>query len=355
MSDPVTLPSPATVASMTRASLSSPAFSDVRSVESRSGSMGKIAAAVYTEVVFARACPSMAEPFLTSASTSATATRMRTAPPGPESETVSWSRSRESSLSIEHQRRWRRSRTAGPSSRAGPVKAPVSALAAGEKSASSPRSSMTRRAIAWRRPRLDRSDIRLLDQAVEIPCVLADDLVGHVRRQMAELLLDVLGGLGPHAVAVWIVGAPHERLHADVVDELGADAVELEGGLALPTPVVAGLHLEPEIVEAVLPLEVHPVESVGQPADAALSEGDADVGIALEHGAADHGGQDVDEVHLEAGHGGEERSALGVADGLVPHAGRHRREGVEVQRQADLVHRLPERLPDRMPHRLHVP
>ena len=31
------------------------------------------------------------------------------------------------------------------------------------------------------------------------------------------------------------------------------------------------------------------------------------------------------------------------------------REGVEVQRQADLVDRLPQRLPDRMPHRLHVP
>jgi hypothetical protein len=32
-----------------------------------------------------------------------------------------------------------------------------------------------------------------------------------------------------------------------------------------------------------------------------------------------------------------------------------RREGVEVQRQLHVVHRLPQRLPHRMPHRLHVP
>ena len=97
--------------------------------------------------------------------------------------------------------------------------------------------------------------------------------------QVAELLGDVLGGVGPHAVAVRVVGAPHERLHAHVVDQLGADAVELERGLALPPPVVARLHLEAEVGEAVLPLEVHAVERVGYPADAALAEGDAHVGI----------------------------------------------------------------------------
>ena len=35
--------------------------------------------------------------------------------------------------------------------------------------------------------------------------------------------------------------------------------------------------------------------------------------------------------------------------------GRHGGEGVEVQRQAHLAHRLPERLPGGMPHGLHVP
>ena len=55
--------------------------------------------------------PSMADPSLTSRSTSATATRTFTEFPGSASDTVSWSRSRESSLSREHQRRSRRSRT----------------------------------------------------------------------------------------------------------------------------------------------------------------------------------------------------------------------------------------------------
>src|SRR4029077_3181512 len=102
---------------------------------------------------------------------------------------------RESSLSIEHQTRSRKSRTAGSDSFAGPGRAAVSAWAAGEKSGSSPRSAITRRAIARRRPRLDLSVIRLLDQAVELPRVLAHDLVRHLGGQMPELLLDVLGGL----------------------------------------------------------------------------------------------------------------------------------------------------------------
>jgi len=67
--------------STTIASRSTFAFSDVRSVESCSGSIGKISAAVYTEVVLCRACWSMAEPGFTSASTSATATRILTASP----------------------------------------------------------------------------------------------------------------------------------------------------------------------------------------------------------------------------------------------------------------------------------
>src|SRR5215469_18488040 len=66
----------------------------------------------------------------------------------------------------------------------------------------------------------------LADQAVGSPRVLADDLVRDLGRQVAELLLDVLRGLRPHAVAVRIVGAPHQRLDAHVLDELGADAVE---------------------------------------------------------------------------------------------------------------------------------
>ena len=57
----MTLPSAATTISTTIASRSAPSPSDVRSVESFSGSIGKISAAVYTEVVFVRACSSIAE------------------------------------------------------------------------------------------------------------------------------------------------------------------------------------------------------------------------------------------------------------------------------------------------------
>src|SRR4029453_19660463 len=98
--------------------------------------------------------------------------------------------------------------------------------------------------------------VRLLDQAVELPRVLADDLPDGRGRQMAELLLDVLGGLRPDPVAVRIVGAPHQRVLADLVDHLGPDPVELERSLALPPPVVARLHPEAQVAEAVLPLEI---------------------------------------------------------------------------------------------------
>src|SRR5207245_5468020 len=109
-------------------------------------------------------------------------------------------------------------------------------------------------------------------------------------------------------------------------------AVELEGALALAAPVVARLHLQAEVPEAVLPLEVHAVERVGDPADAALAERDADARVALEDAGTDDGGQDVDEVHLEAGDHGEERRTLrhpGLLEDLV---GWQRRERVEVER-----------------------
>src|SRR5437899_9921210 len=79
-------------------------------------------------------------------------------------------------------------------------------------------------------------------EPVELARVLAGDLLRDVGRQVTELLLDVLGRLRPHAVAVRVVGAPHERLDAHVLDQLGADAVELERALALAAPVVARRH-----------------------------------------------------------------------------------------------------------------
>src|SRR5688500_6681533 len=107
---------------------------------------------------------------------------------------------------------------------------------------------------------------------------------------MAELLLDVLRGLGPYAVGVRIVGGPHERVDAHLVDEPRADAVELERRLALAPPVIARLHRQAEVAEAVFPLEVHAVQRVRDPADATLAEHDPEIRIALEHGGADERG-----------------------------------------------------------------
>src|SRR5262245_40839817 len=156
---------------------------------------------------------------------------------------------------------------------------------------------------------------RLLDQAVELAGVLARDLLDHVGRQVAELLFDVLRRLWPHPVGVRVVRGPHERLGTHLVDHLRADPVELEGCLALAPPVVARLHREPEIAEAVFPLEVHPVERVGDPADAALAERDLQVRIPLEHRGADDRGQDVDQVHLESTDALEHRGPAGEVGG----------------------------------------
>jgi ABC-type lipoprotein export system ATPase subunit len=93
--------------------------------------------------VLSRAWASIGVSFFTSASTSAMATHRRMAPEGSGSQTVSWSRSSESSLSMEHQSRWVRSWTSGPSSRPGPVMAASCCSTRRENSGSRPRSAMT--------------------------------------------------------------------------------------------------------------------------------------------------------------------------------------------------------------------
>src|SRR5207244_11363512 len=117
-------------------------------------------------------------------------------------------------------------------------------------------------------------------------------------------------------------------------DQLGADLVELEGGPALPAPVVARLHLEPEVAESVLPFEVHAVERVGDPADTALAERDPHVRIPLEDRGADDRRPDVDQVHLKPGRAREEPGASGEARLLLAPARRHRWEPGEGQRAA---------------------
>src|SRR5665213_4053167 len=193
-----------------------------------------------------------------------------------------------------------------------------------------------------------------VDEPVKLGGVLAGDLVDHFGREPGELFFDVFRRLRPHPVRVRVVRAPHQGFETDLVDQLGPDAVELEGRLALALPVIARLHLH-QVAETVLVLEIHPVERVGQPADAALAKADPQVGITLQDAGADDRGDDLDQVHLEPGHGGELRLALHARGQLVAHPLRNLREGVEVQRQLDVVDRLPQLVPARVPHRLHVP
>jgi hypothetical protein len=120
----------------------------------------------------------------------------------------------------------------------------------------------------------------LVDQTVKFGGVLACDLVHDFGREAGEPLLDVFRGFRPHAVGVRVVGAPHQGFDADLIDELGADQVELERRLALPAPILARLHLH-QVAEAVLILEIHTVERIGQPADAALAERDLEARVPL--------------------------------------------------------------------------
>src|SRR4051812_29069665 len=78
---------------------------------------------------------------------------------------------------------------------------------------------------------------RLVDQAVELAGVLADDLVGDLRREMAELVFDVFARVRPDAVGMRIIGTPHEGFDPQILDQFGADAVELESRAALTAPV----------------------------------------------------------------------------------------------------------------------
>src|ERR1700730_3375956 len=212
------------------------------------------------------------------------------------------------------------------------------------KTAAAPRSPDGRRRSLW----------LSVDQPVKLAGVLAGDLVHDFGREAGELLLDVFRGFRPHGVGVRVVGAPHQGLDADVVDELRADRVELERRLALATPVFARLHLD-QVAEAVLILEIHAIERIGQPTDAALAERDLEPRMTLQDAGADEGGNDVDEPHLEGRDAGEHRGAANLAGNPLAGPGRGRREGVEVQRQLHLLDGVPQRLPDRMPHRVHVP
>ena len=96
------------------------------------------------------------------------ATRIFAAPSGMASATVSWSRSREASLSMEHQIRFLRSRVDSSARVAGPWIPSSSASAWGEKSGRSPLSSIARWAILCKSERCCLSSVFVMMSPIEI-------------------------------------------------------------------------------------------------------------------------------------------------------------------------------------------
>src|SRR3989441_12807200 len=135
-------------------------------------------------------------------------------------------------------------------------------------------------------------------------------------RSVPELTLDDLEGVGPDAVGVGEVRAPHDVVDPDLVEQLDADAIRLVGRLALAAPVLARPHAEREVLELVLPFRIHALEDVRDPADAALADDDPQRRVTLEHAAEDQRHEDRRHVDLEAGdvdrvrHSPEERREL---------------------------------------------
>src|SRR5207249_10621452 len=145
----------------------------------------------------------------------------------------------------------------------------------------------------WSRP-------RSANETVELARVLADDLPADVGSQVTELTLDELARVGPDAVGVREVRAPHDVVDADLVEQLDADAIRLVGCSALTAPIIARPGAEAEVLGLVLPFRVHALEDVGDPADAALADDNPQCRVTLEHATKDQRHEDRRHVDLEA-------------------------------------------------------
>ena len=91
-----------------------------------------------------------------------------------------------------------------------------------------------------------------------------------------------------HTPSPWGKSLPHISVcDADAVGEQQPGLVVLERGEHLAPPVARRRHRELEVREALVPLVVHALEHVGQPADARLAEHDAHARVRVQHAAED--------------------------------------------------------------------
>src|SRR5271156_1559404 len=122
-----------------------------------------------------------------------------------------------------------------------------------------------------------------------------------------------------------VVRAPHQGLNTDILVELGADRVELERRLALAAPILARLHLH-QIAEAVPVLEIHAIERIWQPAEAAFAERNPPPRMTFEDPGAYPRAVDVDEPHRDRGPASEHRHPPALAGNAFARPRRSRRE-----------------------------
>src|ERR1700739_67710 len=87
------------------------------------------------------------------------------------------------------------------------------------------------------------------------------------------------------------------------------EAVQTTGTVV--APVFARLQFH-QVAEAVLELEIHAVQRIGEPSGAALTERHFEARIALEHAPTHHHGENVEKPHLERRDAGEHRRAAAV-------------------------------------------
>src|SRR3546814_15943044 len=110
---------------------------------------------------------------------------------------------------------------------------------------------------------------------------------------------------------MWKIRPPHHIVDSQHVEQFDADLVALIGRLALTVPVIGRLHRQGQIRELLLPLQIHMIQDVRNPADTALADHDLDVGISLQNTAIDDFHQDSRHAELEPGDMRSEERSVG--------------------------------------------
>ncbi len=169
-----------------------------------------------------------------------------------------------------------------------------------------------------------------------------------------EDLVELLGGTGPHRIRVRVVGFPADVVDTDVVAQLHTDMIGDEAGQEVIAEHLRGL-LRAEILTR--PRRVHLIgaisalQEVGNPAGAALTQRDLEVGVRLDRLGPQQIRRGLHDVHrLQRDHhihrrirGGDRQPARGPDVHVEHRVGIHQR----------VPHRLPvvEIMEGRIPHR----